>query len=488
MDDSPLQLLTLRDPSELYTVLRRRATRRGAALRKSLGTATKDTKRYRDKRAPGTVATVTLAAERAFLRGLELREAGASKLLVRLQLKTCLKACTALLELAPSLSFALDVLGYMGLCAGAAAVNQGQYERLLVPLAVALVVVGFRADHPQATNELVWRSVVAEQIDPYWRLAVARAGSRDPHALVRDTTDGVWSRVRGLLAEVGGGVADGGAEPVEVAWRKYRATVSHPDTARLVRRAQGLEADPASPSLFEALLEAWMDALSLHADQKEAHDESDTLYVVVGAYCRFQVLVTRVRRDCALVGTLAAANAVAVYDNVVATCAELAGVPGVFNDDELAASVATVGATYRGKKLAMLARGYLARREFAEAYALARAGLHAVAYPVELHELTNLGEATATQDELVQLATAAQVLALLARHGAMALADLNRWVGEADIGFTAALALEPVPVKPVLFDIAYEYLGAAAPAPKPAKPATPAPAAPAKKSLFGLWK
>lgn len=408
----------------------------------------------------------------------------------------------------------------------------------------ALVTIG-----TDTIKELVGE-ILSLQVDPSLSYAVYRSQqsrSADIPTFAKQTFDKACPAGE-LVTELSprsvqlDSAGDPCAELGQIAWRHHRAATSDPDLAYAILQARKADAslDDAAPTAdssttdrigqFDTVLQAWQDAADvaksvverLEAQSRGSHDKATQETYIVSTYINFNLLMRRVHRDRGLLADGSDLRTLQdnarILDRVLQSCDELESLPGVHNDDSLYDSLQAVSGYFRARRAGMIARAHALVGNKKAALALWNS---ANTHINSAKKLTpgDVLESVLTVSELDKAAS--DVQSNLARiHGLYALDHILE--AEAGNGPKPAVAealdvypvgspddvvsrlvnlnpqLRPVPVKPVFYDIAFNYIsyGDAAPTAQAAVRAeTPEPASPAssqtsaQKSGFfkSLW-
>ncbi|ODQ77392.1 hypothetical protein BABINDRAFT_163637 [Babjeviella inositovora NRRL Y-12698] len=518
---SPLNVLGSRDSTETFHQQRKKAQRHGAKLRKQLKIHTGDTKNYKTKQKVARISAEDVqknrnyanvlfwAAERNFIHASEIRLEHAytrkSRANITSKMKVAYKTLEQLTELTGAAGLPqIDLLTYTAVVHGALLLNRKMHSTAVHSLSVARVALQYLMSRASRENaeEFLYKSIIEDHVDPYLKLAaaskqdaldlntVARAHFRDNVTpLVQQTIELIEAEDPAFVASLSARAA---GTVTEIRWRKYVAELYSPEISRLIQNArahaQGIVVhDLAS---YDPALTAWTEVLESHMAQRDQFEENDQTFEILKAYFTFQVLSTRVYRDHAisvelklrlLADNSASAtvaihkNIISVYNNIISTVGEVLELAGVYNDDELEGTFQAISAYVKADKAEILARSYFQGQEFPQALLLAQEGVLLLtphAFPLNLWEpLTNVRLGSELRTTLVELRSTSHVLADLASQGssenALIADNINKYPGGSaaeilqhiSIGpLNGASLVVPVAYKPVLYDMAYNYV------------------------------
>lgn len=449
----------------------------------------------------------------------------------------------------------LECLAYVAIVEGSLNIARKRYTDALGPLAVARCVL--QCIHSTKDASEVYYDVIDTTVDPALKVAFAQGlGSKpaDAGAVAKEFASkvqgGYLARAVELIKGINPAYVIPGGEAVlgetvlldSITWFDYTAKVESEDVAQAIMSAHEgekaiVETDPAS---FDGALLAYDDAIALQEERmaRNGNDdgEAEEEHIVL-TYVNYNALLLKVRRDLALVEVAnAAATATGedghaittqaslialssthkLLDNLAVHVQSLRDLPGVANLDSLYDSLGALGEYFAVQRLVTLAKAHLLANNYRESLAVTSLAQD------QLGDISNFsvtfGWNLPTNAALDALKTAVDALNsklyVLARYfsGANAGASQDYVIdnyakfpsadGNNLLNAIAPLGadVKPVAVKPVLFDIAYNYVqydnGAA---PQASNTAAPSPSAASasqqnapqggqqKGSFFGLF-
>ncbi|KAK9472794.1 uncharacterized protein V1510DRAFT_393690 [Dipodascopsis tothii] len=352
---------------------------------------------------------VLLTAERAWAHAqeakamLENRESAATRRHMLSRLEKARKHAGAVAALAEEAAESFGPAARIGLqayaasVAGALAFERKLWKRALAEYAVAAVGLNalLKTDADEDAQDL-YAGLLADTVDPSIRFAsfqlknykvpdlATLAGTAIPADHVVLTL--VRASAPELLAADERGHQALDALP-EVRWRAHTVPVQDANIAVAILAAKDADgalaaalaagewraagaADDAVAPLFDAPLQAWqdaVDAVKTTIDEVSSSGEGgeakvQTLYVAA-TYAQYNLLLRRIQRDlliaAAVVGPTRGATkvrrsrlteAVGLYHSVLQSLGQVADLPGVAADDELAALLAGATAYYRAQQ------------------------------------------------------------------------------------------------------------------------------------------
>lgn len=247
----------------------------------------------------------------------------------------------------------------------------------------------------------------------------------------------------------------------EIDWRSYTARVKDETTSRLLSRAQNVKFDDLES--YDNALILWQEALENHssfiskADQNDDEEQDDQILL---AYIKYSSLITRLRRD----QTLLSGNkkeSLRILDTIITTINEIKELPGVYSDDELFQNLELLSQYYQGLKLKMIGQIYFDDKSYKESLLLCTKSLESLKdakFTVEIEFISNKDLQT-LQSDILTLKQNSHVLAQieqgLSKDKSVA-DDVYKFSN--DYKNIVNFQIEAAPVKPVLFDVAFNYI------------------------------
>lgn len=475
--------------------------------------------------APEHYAVALWLAERAWSAGMEAKsalEATESPLLKRQVLSKLAKAHKYAREAtelaADNGNDRLELLLYDTLVAADLAVQQKNWEAVVQLCSAARVGCDVMA---KRTGQPLFGDVVTAKIDPALRFAAQRTGKvkTDVQRLAKSVTAASASSQTSPLAVELQRIDPTALQVDKVApaeelgviqWRRHEARVADADLAQaiLTARAKAAALVATSPADYDDVLLAWQEASDAAHDlvataesKNNTSDEQGQSLYIVATYIDYTVLVKRIERDLLIISgtgpTLTGLrDAVRIYDGILQSCGQLLELPGVYNDDELSGSLETLRAYFASRRCETIARGYAAVDNHAAALALvvrAQKLLSAASASLTVGELpVSAADVESWCAQLATLQTKRHGLAALLTGPAASTAQesfVSDDIGKHPVGTPESVlsrlanlkgTLQPVAVKPVVYDIAFNYIDAE-------DEENEEPAQPQGKKLFGLF-
>lgn len=280
----------------------------------------------------------------------------------------------------------------------------------------------------------------------------------------------------------------------KITWRSYSADLKSSDVVKAVTKAQDAEKCIISKDLasYDNALQAYQDALDLQTQEIKRNE----LYVneedkqegqVVLTYINYTLLMIRIQRDISILdgmpknphGSRTALlqqirNSLRIIDGITESLTEIKDLPGVANDNELFENLTVLSTFSQAHKVYEIGKAYLLLRRYREALALVSKTASSVDGSPKLtikfngnipdnEELdTFKAEIHSTLGKLHALSTYMSK-STDSNTSRFVIDNLNKfpeYSGDEILNRVAPLKLDitPVSVKPVLFDIGFNYI------------------------------
>lgn len=295
----------------------------------------------------------------------------------------------------------------------------------------------------------------------------------------------------------------------QVQFRHHVAQVRYDSLAKIILAVEAKDKDlnkqipvdstATDPSSFDVVLSLWdqlvISTQDISSEINQAGQDREQDLDIIATYAEFHLLCRRIQRDAIVAASeIGRSNAVRLYDVLQQSCDTIAELPGVNNDDELLEGIGAMKTYFRVQKLIALAALYpqgslksLALANLAnqtlQNHTISSAD---VGLPVNQENLKAL--AKYTKQFLVRTHARTVIQQEIENRSTVlgSLATSMDFIQAAKPGKSIPIAdfkaekIDPVAVKPVFYDIAYNYI-------QPDE-ADVAAADAGKKGLFGLFK
>lgn len=280
-----------------------------------------------------------------------------------------------------------------------------------------------------------------------------------------------------------------------ITWRQHDATLHNDELAVKLSKVSRLDWRSLNePEQFDGLYSQWSALVDIHtADLEKNKDEDDMLRVQDGAilltFLRYNMLFVRVRRDLLLVDKLSqlkcsssvetlrsSKDILRLYTSINLTVSEIKDLPGVYNDEQLFESLENLSLFFAAKRSLVVALCYSAATEASKALAIL---LHLKRtfvvtdnfYKVSQFPYDVTSHSQAKEIESIISKRLVEINAMAKLIQSTKCYDQN-YVSESVYKFDFSLdsinqitkvdkigGINPVLSKPVLFDIAFNYIG-----------------------------
>lgn len=440
------------------------------------------------------------------------------KRLMTSKLKKAVSTCKKVLEVTANESSAtkkIELYIYAALVHGMYGVNKKRWGDALY--AFSLARCGLELLYSQAESDLTISEVLFSRlaiselldtlVDPSLNLTMSQyAAIDDAAADVRTVArkhcrDGSVAYLKpcfdNIVAVDGSFVEEIEEEQVSrsISWRQHDATLHNDELAVKLSKVSRLDWRGLNePEQFDSLYSQWSALVDIHtADLEKNKDEDDMLRVQDGAilltFLRYNMLFVRVRRDLLLVdklSTLISASSVEtlrlskdilrLYSSINLTVFEIKDLPGVYNDEQLYESLENLSLFFAAKRSLVVSLCYSAATEPSKALAIllhlkrtfiVTEDFYKVSeFPYDVTSHTQAKELENTiSKRLIEINALAKFIHSAKRYD-------QKFVSESVYKFDLSLdsiknvanvdkvgSISPVLSKPVLFDIAFNYIG-----------------------------
>lgn len=413
----------------------------------------------------------------------------------------------------------LEFLTYTAIIEGSLAITRKKYNDALFSFSVARCSLQFlyayRSLPPAFTKELYY-DIIDLVVDPALKVAALQTKSSKISDLTQLSREQVFNNRQNTSylnkamqiidrkdpSYITPSSEEQGEVLREITWGSYTARVSSNEISLAITKVneklkQIIDADTSS---YDSALMSYLDAITLQEQEMERNEndsddsENQEQYIIL-TYLKYNYLLLRIRRDFTIMEDLDAGAAeksnasrqklldlwkdyLKVNDSILDSFNELKELPGIANDDEIMEMVTTLDVFFQIKKQMKLSLAYLVSNEYVKSLALVSNcsqlanNLKTLSDAEELSgNLPRNSDFEKIKEEIANEKSKLYILASyfkgageLASIGSKFLIDYVKKFPE----FSSAQLLEsvaplrvnfePVNVKPVLFDIGYNYI------------------------------
>lgn len=171
-----------------------------------------------------------------------------------------------------------------------------------------------------------------------------------------------------------------------IKWRDYEATLYNDELAYKIMKLNETDWERfEDANQYDAILTGWNELLEIHTVDLEKNQDEDDLdkvqdRAVLLTYINYNLLFTRLKRDLLIIDQLDSNNKVSMnkkleinkdihrlYATIVETSNQLKDLPGVYNDEDLYFSLDNLSKYYESQKNMVLAQSFALSNKFSEA-------------------------------------------------------------------------------------------------------------------------
>ncbi|KAG2734898.1 hypothetical protein G9P44_001112 [Scheffersomyces stipitis] len=399
-----------------------------------------------------------------------------------------------------------------------------------------------------AFNKTLVNELLDTVVDPSLRLAVSQddsagEGSGDLKTISRrhchdDRLPYLANAIKIIEKTDASFVADifGSVELIKsVTWRDHEATIYNDEIAFKIMSLTNDEETNwknfTDANEFDKVITGWTEVLVAHKANVEKNQDDDDIEkvqdrAILLTYINYNLLFTRLKRDLLIIDQLSTANNIEnnrdifrLYNGIISIAQELKDLPGVYNDEDLYQSLENLEKYFTAKKNIVLAESFQYNNRFGEAlkiYSFIEHELNTVEddfYKIDEfpYQVTNNAEFAKFQDNLAKSLLQSHISAQFAfdstgREKLYTVENLNKYPSHELkdlVNLNSKPRIQPILSKPVLFDVAFNYIsydlgrssgGSAAPVSSEAAPAAVAAATSAEQEegkkrggFFGIF-
>lgn len=407
----------------------------------------------------------------------------------------------------------LEYLGYVAIIEGSLAISKKKYQNAIYPLSVVRCIL--QCIHSTKDSNDVYYDTIDTIVDPSLKLACSQGlnlkpsdmGSISKEFASKGAETATQSqlylrRAVELVKAINPAYITPSSDPEtmlidSITWSEYTATVKNEDVALAIMKANEGEQHIAEsePSSFDKALLAYDDAIILQEEQierqgKDESEENQEEHIVL-TYVKYNSFLLKIRRDLALLDGISAnaaeweklprqsvlgllRDSLKLIDGVAIYVKDLKELPGVANVDDIYDSLVSLEVYFQIQKLNKISQGYLISNRYKEALALVDRGSTLIAEMKDLK--TEFGGNLPTNESLNHLKTEIEsqvkkLVVLTSYFSGSKGSSKKEYVidnykkfplesSEELLKTVAPLGvdIQAVNVKPVLFDIAFNYL------------------------------
>lgn len=494
-----------------------------------------------------------LLAERDTVHALEIKsmlelsgqKMSSYKRLMASKLKKAASTCEKILSVTQDEESKIKVLElhiYAALIRGSYAINKKKWELALNAFSVSrcgleLLIAEQSKEEllaEDALSKAFATEIIETLVDPSISLALSQHSGHvsDLRSVARkhchdDLTPSLANTAKAVAAIDASFVQSMVEEEITrtVNWRAHEATLYNDELAYKLHQINKLDASSFTESNdYDSLYSQWSTMVELHQDDlAKNRDEDDMEKAQNGAilltYLNYNLLFTRIKRDLLLINQLSSTgfsgalkkistqkDVARLYASVIATVEELKDLPGVYNDEDLYTSLEKMLAFFTASRSIAIADAYAASNKLPETlkiylqvdetYDATESYFGSEQFP---YQVTDNAQALELKrlvtKNLNRFHTLAQFTKSTRDTLSVHVADnINKFPFSADLLAKITNASTPGAIcavlsKPVLFDVAFNYIGygAGEEAPQVAQAVLDSEAEKKKGGFFGIF-
>ncbi|KAG7665703.1 SRP68 [[Candida] subhashii] len=463
-----------------------------------------------------------LTAERDILYALEIKnlleisneKSSSYKTLMISKIKRALSNAVKVLELTQNDNDDLrkvELYVYAALIQGQLSVTKKQWSKALNAFSIAKCSLDYLYSQQSISNEgedieqqqfnkTLINELVDTLVDPSLNLAISQAdttfATTDLKSISRkhchDNEVGVLGNVIKLIESKDPSFVSDISESVElikeIDWRDHHAQLYNDEIAFKIMELSNNKQEWTSfndPNQFDSIITSWTEILELHKLDTEKNQDDDDLEQVQHraiflTYLNYNLLFTRLKRDLLLIDQLASKkeiennkDIIRLYNGIIIIVQELKDLPGVYNDDDLYTSLENLEKYYQSQKSIVIAESYQYNGQFGESLKIYNyieeellssidEEYYKTDFPFDVstnQEINRFKQDLKTR--LLQSHISAQFALSSRGTSQYVIENLTKFPNgdlENIINLSKTPKIEPILPKPVLFDVAFNYI------------------------------
>ncbi|KAI5952720.1 SRP68 [Candida jiufengensis] len=509
--DSPLKT-TLKARLSAYLVTasdykrqRNRINKKLLKLRHDLSIITKNTKEYKPKsittdqyKDNSKYGLIELyLAERDLLYAYEIKakldinneKSSSYATLLKTKIKRALNHADNLIKLTENETnpVRIEVFIYASLIAGQLSITRKQWSKALNAYSIARCCLEYlkstNTDYTDLSNELIENT-----IDPALNLTASQLDlGSDLKSLSRKYChENNFPEISPVLQLIDSNFTK--EIPTtelqkEIEWRGHTAEIYNDEVAykiqELTNNKEWLKSNDTNQ--FDHIIAAWIEILELHKQDTEKNQDDDDLdqvqnRAILLTYLNYNLLFTKLKRDLLLIGQLVSKNniedkrdIIKLFLGVIKLVDELNELPGVYNDEDLSYSLQHLKEFFEYQKDSVIAEAYQYNSKFAESLKIYTyidnklsdddiREFYKVDFPFDV---STKEEVAFFKVNLKKKILQSQISSQFEENkksacSKFAIENLNKY--PEGLNIFNINEIEPILCKPVLFDVAFNYI------------------------------
>lgn len=504
--------------AEDYNKHRKGLNRSLLKLRHELNLVTRDTKNYKSKLSTITAEDynknsafgllVLLTAERDHLHFLEIKSmleisnegVSSYKNLMISKLKKCCSNTKKLLEITANETDDLKLIEinlYDSLNEGTLAIQKRRWEKALHLFSISRCALDFLYNHPDCKFDKTFINELIETlVDPSLSLSISQLEikSTDLKSMSKKFCQKSNSRLVNLIQKYDASFVSEISTSVElidsITWRNHKANLYNNEIAyKIMELTKPDVVENKSLESFDKFISEWTSVLELHqADLNKNIDEDDQEKIqdraILLTFINYNLLFTKIRRDLLLIEDLSKdfeqaskhkkliinKDITRIYLATHKVVEEIKELPGVYNDSELSDSLENMNQYFTWKRLIRLSNSFLLNDKFLESLKVLylineQIQKIQVLFPVEdfPYSITSNEEFNQFKSEFNDIYLNNQILGQFSfesdKNPGFIIEKMNLFpINNRIVNLGKTVSLSPMLPKPVLFDVAFNYI------------------------------
>lgn len=409
-------------------------------------------------------------------------------------------------------SILIDLYIYSALNEGSLAINKKKWEAALNAFSIAKCALEYlysqksEEDMDNQFNKSVISELIETLVDPSLSLAVSQLDRPDLNLSTSDLksvsrkcchfdTIPYLQKLVELIKKKDSSFVSEIASTVKlidsITWRSHEAKLYNDEIAFKVMNLIKPEVNAYDKAeLFDQVISEWSKTLELHQnDLNKNQDEDDQDKIqdraILSTFINYNLLFTRIRRDTIVIDDLSSTvhsaskvkkltvnkDITRMLNSIVSIIEEIKELPGVYNDDELMESLDTMIQFTHFRRLVRLSDSFLLKEKYLESLKI----LNTIKEKIDVNGLNYLVEdfpyKVSSNNDLSQFKSQVDEIffktQILAQFSFELEKNPNNFVAENMNQFPSSSAilnvgekpvLKPILSKPVLFDVAFNYI------------------------------
>ncbi|KAL6453177.1 SRP68 Signal recognition particle subunit SRP68 [Candida maltosa Xu316] len=262
----------------------------------------------------------------------------------------------------------------------------------------------------------------------------------------------------------------------EINWRNHSATIYNDEISfKISNLNNNLKWDKTNDiNNFDSIITEWLEVLNLHKVDTEKNQDDDDLdqvqnRAILLTYINYNLLFTKLKRDLLLIGQLANVkdnkDIIRLYNGIITIVQELKDLPGVYNDEDLYFSLSNLEKFFTFKKYQIIAESYQVKALFGESLKIYQYIDEEISIADEFYktdfpfEVSTNVQIALFKQEIKKKILQNQISSQFEKSKGTSnytIENLNKY--PSGLSIVNLNKLEPVMCKPVLFDVAFNYI------------------------------